>query len=115
MCQQTCRAGLDGGGVLLTSNDATYTSMNACSITSNYAGADGGGMTVVGSATVLANTTFADNSAGGQGGALMYTQQCFLPGVSALDSCAAHNLSVLKDDISMILSLISTRVARLSP
>lgn len=70
--------------MLLTSNDATYTSMNACNITSNSAGSDGGGFRVMGGATMLANSTFGDNSAGGRGGALMYTQQCFLPGMSAV-------------------------------
>ena len=82
--------------MLLTSNDATSTSMNACDITSNSAGLDGGGLKVTGGATMLANSTFVNNSAGGQGGALMYTQQCFLPGQSAFCSYAAEKLSVTK-------------------
>ena len=91
-----CRAELDGGGVLLTSNDATVTRMNACNITSKSAGSDGGGLRVMGGATMLTNSTFVNNSAGGRGGAMMYTQQCFLPGMSALRSYAAEKLSVME-------------------
>lgn len=66
--------------MLLASNSVTYTSINACSLTNKTAGLDGAGLNVAGGATVLTNSTFASNQAGGQGGGLSYAQQCFAAG-----------------------------------
>ena len=66
--------------MLLESNDATYTSMSACNVMSNRADQDGAGLHLSGGATVFANSTFANNTAGDQGGALFYSEQCFASG-----------------------------------
>lgn len=63
--------------MLLQSSDATYTSINACNVTSNTADQDGGGLHLSGGATIIANSTFFNNTAGRRGGAVLYGEQCF--------------------------------------
>lgn len=76
--------------MLLASNSVTYTSINACNLTNNTAGSDGSGLNLTGGATVLTNSTFASNQAGGQGGGLLYTQQGFDAGrISSAQPCHA--------------------------
>lgn len=81
--------------MMLVSNGATYTHMNACNVTYNEARLDGGGLHVSGGATVLAHTTFANNIAAGRGGAVVYWQQSFVSGKPALHSCVSLNIFVL--------------------
>lgn len=78
-----CRAVLNGGGMYLASTDARCMQMEACNITSNSAGKDGGGLHVSNGAVVLAHSTFASNSADGRGGAVVYMQESFMSGMPA--------------------------------
>lgn len=72
-----CRAVGSGGGLSVVGTGATLFNMTKCTAKLNEAGSQGGGVSLTGGAAVLSNNLFMQNMAGGSGGAVAYTYQCF--------------------------------------